>query len=173
MKHKILSSRTFCVDFLSFLCKIVGGWGCGQKWNGVELSCLRLHHGPRHAPMPSAPEFQMQTRIYIFSKPTKLFLQSPHAASWHQPLGKKIKIPSVCFVSWCQDHPASSFLNIDGRQQGTGRGPLNIKMQIRIMMSPFSPVGGSNFMFILANYQALLWWIFQTGKFLREKATLI
>ena len=76
MKHKILSSRTFCVDFLSFLCKIVGGWGCGQKWNGVELSCLRLHHGPRHAPMPSAPEFQMQTRIYIFSKPTKLFLQS-------------------------------------------------------------------------------------------------
>ena len=25
----------------------------------------------------------------------------------------------------------------------------------------------------LENYQALLWWIFQTGKFLREKATLI
>ena len=26
---------------------------------------------------------------------------------------------------------------------------------------------------ILENYQALLWWIFQTGKFLLEKATLI
>ena len=25
----------------------------------------------------------------------------------------------------------------------------------------------------LENYQALLWWIFQMGKFLREKATLI
>ena len=25
----------------------------------------------------------------------------------------------------------------------------------------------------LKNYQALLWWIFQTGKFLREKPTLI
>ena len=24
----------------------------------------------------------------------------------------------------------------------------------------------------LENYQALLWWIFQKGKFLREKATL-
>ena len=28
------------------------------------------------------------------------------------------------------------------------KGPLNIKMQIRIMMSPFAPVGGSNLMFI-------------------------
>ena len=26
---------------------------------------------------------------------------------------------------------------------------------------------------VLENYQALLWWIFQRGKFLREKATLI
>ena len=26
---------------------------------------------------------------------------------------------------------------------------------------------------ILENYQALLWWIFQMGKFLQEKATLI
>ena len=25
----------------------------------------------------------------------------------------------------------------------------------------------------LENYQALLWWLFQMGKFLREKATLI
>ena len=30
----------------------------------------------------------------------------------------------------------------------------------------------NNYMYKLENYQALLWWIFQTGKFLREKATL-
>ena len=31
----------------------------------------------------------------------------------------------------------------------------------------------SQFISLLENYQALLWWIFQTGKFLQEKATLI
>ena len=34
-------------------------------------------------------------------------------------------------------------------------------------------LSGSTFISLLENYQALLWWILQMGKFLREKATLI